>query len=134
MINVQGPFSRIRYVDINLDSPEQIKDYLLQLGWKPLRYNYKKDGKKLVRDSKGKLISTSPCLPKGEEEFEALERDIGGNEIGKLIARRYVLRHRKSILVNDDDEDKGWHGLVRSDGRLGAQCVPQATNTGRGIR
>ena len=129
--NVKAPFSRIRYVPINLNSPDQIKKYLLQLGWKPRRYNYKKDGKKLVRDEKGNFIKTSPCLPKGDEEFLALEKDIGESEIGKLIARRYILRHRKSILINDDDENKGWLGLVRPDGRLGAQCIAQATNTGR---
>lgn len=135
--NIQGPFNRIKYVPINLNSPEQIKKYLLSLGWKPQSFNYKKDGKRLIRNESGKLIKTSPKMPKGDKEFELLEKDLSksGNpeqiKIGKLIARRYILRHRKSILINDDDPNKGWLGLVRPDGRLGAQCIAQATNTGR---
>jgi hypothetical protein len=129
--NIQGPFSRIGYEPINLNSPEQIKKHLLKLGWNPETWNYKKKkgSKQFERDQRGRLIRTSPKLPKGRE-LEALEKRIQ-SPIGKLIARRYVLKHRKSILINDEDENKGWLGMVRDDGRLGAVCIGQATNTGR---
>ena len=40
---VSGPFSRITWEPINLNSSDQVKDYFLKHGWIPIEYNYKKD-------------------------------------------------------------------------------------------
>jgi len=132
MIKICGPFSRLSYEDINLNSPDQIKAFLLANGWIPTEWNYKveKGTKRFARDERGKHIKTSPKLPK-EGDLDLLEKQLGGTPIGRLLSRRYLLKHRKAILSNDRDDGKGWLGMVREDGRLGAVCIPQATNTGR---
>jgi len=115
---VEGPFCRIRYEKINLNSHDQIKTYLLSQGWKPTEYNVKKVD--------GKNVQTSPKLT--EDSFDSVE-----GELPKLITRRAVLVHRQRMLKNTrgDGKETGWLNLLRSDGRLEARAIPQGTPTGR---
>jgi DNA polymerase I-like protein with 3'-5' exonuclease and polymerase domains len=119
MADFVGDFSRVSFEQINLASQDQIKAYLLSVGWQPTEWNYKKDatGKRNLKDETGKLIVTSPKLT--EDSFESLSDDSG-----KLIAERVTLCHRRSQI-------EGWLSNVRPDGRIGASGNTCGTNTGR---
>lgn len=125
---VGGPFTRIEFRSINLNSSDQVKDYLFQHGWVPDEWNYKKDPRTgfLERDKDGNQIRTSPKFT--ESSFHTVR-----GEIPKLIARRNVLIHRKRLLDNTkkDGTESGLLHLVRSDGRISASAIPNATPTGR---
>jgi len=107
---VSGPFTRIEYEPINLDSPTQTKDYLISQGWQPTQYT-DKGSPKLTEDSFASITG----------------------EIPALMSRRFVLRHRSKLLqnTNKQGEDKGLINLIRKDGRITAGGVPQGTPTGR---
>ena len=126
---INGPFCRINWEPINLNSSDQIKEYFFKHGWIPTEWNYKKDTKTkfFLKDNDGNLIPTSPKLT--EDSFDSIEGDLP-----KLLARRNVLMHRKRMLKNirkTDNEETGLINLVRSDGRIGAGGIPNGTNTGR---
>lgn len=124
--DISGPFCRVSWETINLNSPDQIKQYLLSKGWQPTTWNYKKDGKRFALDEQGNKIKTSPQLT--EDSYESVT-----GEIPSLVARRNVLIHRQRLIKNTrkDDEEVGWINLLRDDGRLEARGIPNATNTGR---
>lgn len=115
---VEGPFCRLSWHKINLNSHDQVKSYLLSKGWVPDEYNTKKEN--------GKTVQTSPKLT--ESSFHTVE-----GELPKLITRRAVLVHRQRMLKNTrrDGEESGWLNMLRKDGRLEARAIPQATPTGR---
>lgn len=115
---VQGPFCRIQYNPINLNSHEQIKNYLFTQGWVPTEWNVKKEGRETIK--------TSPKLT--EDSFDSVKGDVP-----KLVARRSILMHRQRMLKNTrrDGEESGWLNNLREDGRLEAKAIPNATNTGR---
>lgn len=116
--NVAGPFTRISFRRPSLDSNDETKKFLLDWGWIPEVWNYKKDEKgKPAKDDRGNLIKTSPKLSHGEE-FNG----VNGN-VGRLIARRVQCRHRRSQI-------EGWVKNVREDGRLESRVTGLAT-TGR---
>lgn len=116
--NVVGPFSRISFRIVNLDSNEETKDFLLSEGWQPETWNYKKDKKgRPEKDEKGNLIKTSPKLH-GDDPFLGVS-----GKVGRLIAKRVQCRHRRSQL-------EGLKKLIRPDGRIGAAVSGMAT-TGR---
>jgi len=114
---VGGPFCRISYRRVNLDSNDEAKKYLLDEGWIPEVYNYKKVDKKLVRDAEGNLIKTSPKLSY-DDPFNGITSDAG-----KYISKRVQCRHRKSVL-------EGWIKLIRPDGRISGRVTGLAA-TGR---
>lgn len=126
-VKVSGPFNRIRFDTINLNSDQQVKNYLLTQGWQPTEWNYKKDSKtkRFVYDSKGKRIPTSPKLT--EESYASIRSGIG-----QLLGRRNIILHRRRTIQNIKDPlGKGLISFIRSDGRIPAEAAPQATNTGR---
>jgi len=124
-MNIQGPFTRISFEEMNLNSHDQVKDYLLSVGWQPTQWNYKKEGKRWVYDDRGDKIKTSPKLT--EDSFPSVK-----GEIPRLIVRRSVLNHRRSLISNlRDPENKGWLSHIRENGRIPACGIPQATPTGR---
>ena len=102
---IAGPFSRVSFRPVNLNSNSEVKDWLLREGWIPDAWNFKKEGNKLVKDADGNLIKTSPKL-NGDDPFLGVD---GG--IGRLIAKRVQCRHRRSQL-------EGWFKVIRPDGRL----------------
>lgn len=125
---ISGPFTRIAWESINLNSSDQIKKYLLEHGWIPTEYNFKKDsnGRDLY-DEHGEKIKSSPKLT--EDSFDSVKGDIP-----KLIARRNILMHRKRMLKNvrkTDGEETGWINAIREDNRISAGAFTIGTNTGR---
>ena len=115
MIKIGGPFTRINYEPINLDSPDQVKKYLLEQGWKPTQWNYSKKTKE----------RTSPKLT--EDSFKSV---VG--EVPKLVARRNIIKHRRRTIKNYDDPTKGLINIARkNNGRIPATGIPQGTPTGR---
>lgn len=115
---VAGPFSRISFRTVSLDSNEETKEFLLREGWVPDAWNHKKDKKgKYLKDSKGNLIRTSPKLS-GDDSFTGIS-----GSVGRLIAKRVQCRHRRSQIET-------WRKLLRGDGRISARVTGVAT-TGR---
>jgi DNA polymerase I-like protein with 3'-5' exonuclease and polymerase domains len=114
---VVGPFSRVDYERVDLNSNDQTKEYLLAEGWIPEKWNYKKEKGRLVKDVNGQLIPTSPVL-NGDDPFEGVD-----GMTGKLIAKRVQCRHRKSQI-------EGWFKKLRPDGRL-SQIISGMAATGR---
>jgi DNA polymerase-1 len=115
--DIAGPFSRIDYRITNLDSSKEVKEYLLEAGWIPDKWNYKKvDGRDVV-DEQGNKIKTSAKLSHTDPFI-----GVSGN-IGRLVAKRVQCRHRRSTVV-------GWIKLIRPDGRIGSRVSGIAT-TGR---
>ena len=121
--DICGPFTRIRYEEINLGSSEQVKGYLLSVGWRPTEWNYKKDKRGRVVYENGSPVRTSPKL--SEDSFSSVEGDIPN-----LVSRRSVLVHRRSMLINEN-RGTGWLNKIRDDGRIPADGMPLGTPTGR---
>jgi hypothetical protein len=115
--HISGAFSRISFRTTSLDSNMEVKDYLLNDGWIPDVWNYKKVDGREVRDEQGQKIRTSPKLSY-DDPFNGV---AGG--IGKLIAKRVQCRHRRSTV-------EGWLKLIREDGSIGSRVSGIAT-TGR---
>ena len=114
-MNIRGPFTKIAFENINLDSSDQVKKYLLSVGWIPTEYNF----------SKTTGERTSPKLT--EDSFSSIKDDTG-----KLVSERSVLVHRRRLLQNiEDPENKGLISLIREDGRITAGAIICATPTAR---
>lgn len=101
-----GPFSRINFRVLNLNSNAETKEYLLAEGWEPLEWNYNDEGER-----------TSPKMSK-DDPFEGIN-----GKVGKLVAKRVQCRQRKSII-------EGLLSLIREDGRI-ASVVNTLAVTGR---
>jgi DNA polymerase I len=104
-ISIGGPFSRVSFRPVDLDSGEETKQFLLSFGWEPEEWNVK-DGKQ----TSPKLSYTDP--------FDGIQGSLGG-----LIAKRVQCRHRRSQI-------EGWIAHLREDGRIAAR-VGGIANTGR---
>ena len=121
--NIQGPFTRIEYKSLNPASPEQLKNFLFTLGWKPTEWNYTfKDGKK---------VRTSPQLT--EDSYDSIGTD-GNIELGKMVKEYAIVKHRRTFILNIRKKDQvptGLLGNVRSDGKIGADAITIGTPTDR---
>lgn len=104
--SVCGPFSRISFRPVNLESRNELVEFLLKSGWEPAEWNYNDAGER-----------TSPKMSK-DDPFEGVE-----GEAGKLVAKRMQARHRRSLII-------GLKALIREDGRIGSAVAGIAT-TGR---
>jgi hypothetical protein len=103
---IGGPYSRIGFRPVDLNSRNEVVSYLLKEGWEPLEWNFNDDGER-----------TSPKLSK-DDPFEGVE-----GEVGKLVSKRVQCRHRKSLV-------EGLLELVRDDGRISSSIAGMAV-TGR---
>lgn len=92
--DIVGPFTRISFRRVDLNSNLETKNYLLAAGWQPLEWNIDDDGNR-----------TSPKLSK-DDPFDGIN---GG--VGRLVARRVQCRQRKSII-------EGLVNSIRPDGRI----------------
>ena len=110
MVDIGGPFCKVSFQEVNLNSHQQLKDFLLGEGWVPTSYT-----------DKG-----SPQLT--EDSYDSIR-----GELGQMIARRAVLKHRAQMIFNITKQGdlKGFLNLQRSDGRVEAGAITNATNTGR---
>lgn len=116
--DVSGPFSRVVFRKVNIGSDKEIKEFLLDQGWKPQEWNFKKDKNgRPAKDETGKIIRTSPKLS-ADDDF------VGVNgKLGRIIAKRIKCVHRRSTL-------QGWDNNIREDGRL-PQYISGIAATGR---
>jgi DNA polymerase I-like protein with 3'-5' exonuclease and polymerase domains len=103
---VAGPFSRVSFEIIDIGSNQQVKDFLLDEGWIPQKWNTNDAGER-----------TSPKLSH-DEPFQGIESGPG-----RLIARRVQCRHRRSQI-------EGWIKVIREDGRI-SQGIGGIASTGR---
>ncbi len=104
--NICGPFGRVLFRPVDLNSNKEVKEHLLSLGWEPAEWNENKEGER-----------TSAKLSKNDP-FNGIQ---GG--LGRLIAKRVQCRHRIGTL-------EGWLKLIRPDGRIAAK-VGGIAATGR---
>jgi len=124
--DLMGDFSKVRFELFNIGSSSQVKEYLLEHGWVPKVYNFKKDKyNKPVRDERGRHIKTSPKLPKidDEAEWDEIER-LTNNENIKLLCKYNKVNHRKHQI-------EGFIRNLRQDHRIEAQANTCGTNTAR---
>lgn len=104
---IGGPFSRVLFEEVNLGSPEQLKDTLLSLGWKPTEWNYKKDKEgRAVYEGKEK-VKTSPKLT--EDSYDTLTSGIGPS-----IAKYLKASHRLSLVRGIYESVDRQTGLVHA--------------------
>jgi hypothetical protein len=109
---------------MTLANQDDLKDYLIQEGWAPTLFNFKKDERgKPVRDDRGNLIETSPKMQENGRLCPNLEEMSG--PLVKQVVKWLSLRNRKSVL-------DGWlaNPRLEVDGRLGA-AASGLTNTHR---
>lgn len=107
-VTVCGPFTRVSFRPVNLNSNEETKNYLLSLGWEPKEWNTDDTGAR-----------TSPKMSK-DDPFVGIDSGIG-----RLVAKRVQCRHRRSSI-------EGLLGIVRPDGRI-ASVVKTLADTSRAI-
>lgn len=99
---VEGPYSRVEFVNLDVDSIADVKIFLFRNNWKPTEWNHKREpdpnkpGRFIVR-------KTSPKITE-----DSLECMAGG---GKLYCDFLTTASRVGIL-------KGWLKNVDSNGRL----------------
>lgn len=120
---VGGPYTKVYYEDTKLTQHEQVKNFLLSLGWVPTQWTRKKDVHgNWLKDENGNFVKGSPKIT--EDSFDSLPEGIG-----KKIAEYNTLQHRRRTLMNDKDDEKGWLNQIRQDGRIstGANCFNTAT-------
>lgn len=142
-----GWLTKISFEDTKLTQQDKVKAFLVQLGWKPDDWNWKKDSNKQLMKAqedtvfvyppkkvnghqvrkllkKGDLIPTSPKLT--EESYETLPEGLG-----KDIADYNTYQHRRRFIKNPDDPNKGLLNNVDERGRIPAGLNVFATATGR---
>lgn len=105
---VAGPYSRIGFRQVDLNSNDETKQFLINLGWEPLEWNTNDAGER-----------TSPKLSK-DDPFDGVQ-----GSLGRLIALRVQTRQRQSIV-------KGLCLLVREDGAI-ASVIANLAETSRAI-
>lgn len=116
---VKGEHVRVEFSPLRLSNSEDVKEYLLSLGWKPTDWNY------TFRD--GRKVKTSPKLT--EESYVSLPQGLGQD-----IAKYNTLMHRMRSILNVDEEKgtaKGAVTNIRDDGRISAEAIVCGTPTAR---
>lgn len=103
---VAGPFSRIDFRRVNIDSDKEVKEFLLSLGWQPKEWNTNDAGER-----------TSAKMSK-DDPFEGVQ-----GSLGRLVSKRIICRQRRSII-------EGWQKCIRPDGRI-PQIITGLAATGR---
>jgi len=116
-VSVVGPFSRVSFRHVDLNSNEETKGFLLSEGWQPEEWNYKKIDGKWAKGDDGQRIRTSAKMSH-TDPFNGIQSGVG-----KMVSRRVQCRHRRSNI-------EGWIKLIRDDGRI-ATPVSGLASTGR---
>lgn len=115
---VAGPFTRINIRRMDINSRNEMVQFLLDSGWIPREWNYKTDDNgRVIKDLKGNPIPTSPKL-NYKDPFDGVQ-----GVAGQLLAKWVQCRHRLSLIT-------GLLELVRPDGRI-SQRITGMAETGR---
>lgn len=96
------------FIEQNPASQTQMKDFLLTQGWQPTEYT-EKGSPKITEDSLASIQG----------------------EVGQIVAHRFVVMARRTLLKNTKSDERGLINLVRPDGRISAIANPCATPTAR---
>lgn len=111
-LEIVGPFTRVEYQEINLNSSKQVREWLEKNGWKPDTWNYQKDKKgKDIRLPDGSKIKTTPKITDTSLE----DSDLG--QAGKVYLYYRKCTHKRNTL-------RGLLRDIRDDG-----TVPSLVNT-----
>ena len=84
VVRIGGPFTRISFEPVNLNSHPKVKDLLLSLGWRPTEWNHK-------RLDDGSWKRMSPKLT--EDSYDSLPPGVGqklGEYLATIHKRRFV--------------------------------------------
>lgn len=103
---VGGPFSRVAFRKVDVNSSDEVKQYLLSVGWVPEHWNTNDNGER-----------TSPKMSV-DEPFYGVQ-----SKVGRFLAKRVQVRHRRSQI-------EGWLDRIRPDGRIPSR-VSGLASTGR---
>lgn len=103
---IEGPFTRIQYIEPDLGKREKLAEMLVQLGWQPILYT----------------PTGSPILTVKGVPVDSLNEIEG--EFGKLLGRWVLIEHRKNQI-------RGWLKKLRADKKLTAEATGSPTNTYR---
>lgn len=100
---------------MEMANQDQLKDWLLSIGWKPTFWNYKRgpDNKPMRDQMTRKLIETTPKIQEAGKICPNLEKMEG--DLIKQVVKWLSLRNRQSVLTS-------WinHPRLQYDGRIGA--------------
>jgi hypothetical protein len=125
-----GSFTRVKFEDLSLYSPAQIKEWLLKEGWVPDAWNLKKDRfNKFERDERGNVIKASPKIT-----LKSLERFSERNPDKKhlvLISEFFQNKHRLSLLESKKSSGSGFIQVLDKDETIKGGIIPCGTNTAR---
>ena len=118
---IEGPYTKVTFAPLNLNSTGDVKDFLQSEGWKPTEWNYS--------TASGRKMKTSPKLT--EDSYKSLPDGLGQD-----IAQWNILRHRCNFLFNEKEGDKPNKGALanprlRKDGRVSADAITCGTPTAR---
>lgn len=117
ILNVKGYYCPVSFTPFNPDSPDEVRSFLLSVGWQPTEWNY-------VRDKmSGEVRMTSPKLT--EDSYASIPHGLG-----QKIAEYNVLCHRAGILLNKEGTS-GALLKIRADGTIGSEAFTCATPTAR---
>jgi len=103
------------YKEPNPQAPQQIKDYLFNLGWQPTIFEYRKNVKgeeKKVPQLTNKDGELCPNIEVLAEQYPQLQSLVG---LG-------IIKHRLSILKGRTDEPGGFIHKTNKDGFIQAQA------------
>lgn len=116
---VKGPYSKVSFRKLNLNSNTEVQEFLLSLGWVPTEWNRVKD------KETGEWRTTSPKLT--EDSFDSLPEGVG-----KGIARLNMLQHRSAFLYGNQGKSGCLSNRrLKVDNRVSAEAFTCGTNTGR---
>jgi DNA polymerase I len=102
---ILGPYCRVKFEPLSLDSVADVKIFLFRHGWVPTEWNYKKV-------ENGPKVKSSPKITEDSLEF------LGGD--GQLYKRFAVARSRHSIL-------KTWLEHLDENGYIHGECFSIGT-------
>ena len=118
----------VTHEPMRLANTADIKEWLVEQGWKPIYWNYKKDSKgKYVREN-GRLIKTTP-------KFTDLQRNLCPNlerlngDLVRPIVDWLSYRNRRNVILSENGT--GWISSLRDDNRIPTGADTLGTNTAR---
>lgn len=112
---------------MKLANQADIKAWLMENGWKPTWWNYKKDNKtgKLLRP----LEKTTPKLADQQKNLCPNLEKLNGDLVRPIVLW-LSYRNRRNV-IESKTKDTGWLNKVRSDGRIGTPADTLGTPTAR---
>lgn len=114
LFKVEGGSTTVSTGPMTLSNQSDLKDWLVELGWEPTLWNFKRDPRgKPMRDDRGQIVLTTPKLQENGKICPNLE-ELQGDLVGKVV-KWLSLRNRRSVV-------EGWleNERLAFDGRLSA--------------